>query len=592
MFALFAVLYLLTAAPVFLGGDSGLFAVIYADGGYAHAPGYPLYSAYLYGLSWLPADGAAHGASMATGLLGAAAVAVLYAAARRWGLGRIASLFGAASFGLARHVWVYHSQPEVFALNHLLAASIFWAAAPGAPVSGSRRVALLGLFAGLGLSHHHPIVLMAPVGLWGVVEGVRESRRGTVLPLAAGLGALVAGLLPYCYLLAVEHWDLGWHWRDPSSLGDLVPIFLRRDFGTLQLLPGESTAAGFRPLAFWAREVALDLHLVPALAAAVGLVAGCAGAVTGSTERGRLSPSFTLSVGAALAATGPLFASMLPRGPEGVNYLFLRRFHLFSELHVAFLAALGAHVCIEEWLRRGLAVFLLVAFAGAAVFLGSREVEIRHHPAVHEYIEHTFEPLADDAIVVGSGDHHFFGIEYLKRGPKRRTDIEYVGTALYGASWYRDRLEERFDLELPETLEGEGADTLLERLLSTGRPVYAISEFREGLFDSWTVAPYGTVVRLFPPDVPQPPPRRMFRENRRMYATFELDRPDPPPPPHTWARDIYEAYARHWEMIAGGMESVGATELAARARTAARTYAPWRAPDSASARDEGSSDER
>lgn len=580
VFVAFALLYVSTAARSFLGGDSGLFAVIYADGGYAHAPGYPLYSGYLRALSWLPATSPAHGASIATALVGAAAVAVLYAAARRWGLGRTASLFGAVSFGLARHVWVFHSQPEVFALNHLLAAAILWAAAPRAPVRGLPRVALLGLLAGLGLSHHHPIVLTAPVGLWGVVVGVRESNRGIVLSLAAGLGALVVGLLPYSYLLAVEHWNLGWHWRDPQSLGELVPIFLRRDFGTFQLLPDQSTAAGFSPVAFWGREVALDLYVVPVAAAAVGLVAGCSGAVAGAVDRGRPTIAFTLCLAGALVAAGPLFASLLPREPEGVNYLFLRRFHLFSELYVAFLGAMGVHVAVERWVRPRLAALLVVVLAGAAGSVGIQEVHVRHDPAVENYIEHTFEPLPDRAIVVGSGDHHFFGVEYLQRGLNRRTDIEYVGTALYGGRWYRDRLEERFGLELPERLDGDGADALVEQLLSTGRPVFATSEFREGAFDRWTVAPYGTVVRLYPGDQSQPPVTRIFRENRRLYAEFGIEPPEPPPPPNTWARDMYEAYSNHWEMIAEGMESVGETELADRARRAARTYAPWRTPNS------------
>jgi len=576
VFSAFAVLYVSTAANVFLGGDSGLFALIYADGGYAHAPGYPLYSAYLRVLSWVPAANPAHGASMATAVVVAAAVAVLYAAARRWGLGRVASLFGAVSFGLARHVWTFHSQPEVFALNHLLAAAIVWAAAPRAPVRGARRVALLGLLAGLGLSHHHPIVLIAPVGLWAVVLGLRESNCGLVLPLAAGSGALLVGLLPYSYLLAVEHLDLGWHWRDPQSVGDLVSIFLRRDFGTFQLLPDQSATTGFNPAAFWAREIVLDLHVVPVVTAAVGLVAGCTGAVAGAVDRGRPTAAFSLCLAGALVATGPVFASLLPREPEGVNYLFLRRFHLFSELHVAFLAAMGAHVAVERWVRPRLAALVVVALATAAGYTGLREVHVRHDPAVENYIEHTFEPLPKRAIVVGSGDHHFFGAEYLQRGLHRRRDLDYVGTALYDASWYRDRLEDRLGLELPRTVDGEGADELVEQLLSIGRPVFATGEFREGLFDRWTVAPYGTIVRLYPSASRQPSVARIFRANRRLYTRFAIVPPEPPPPPRTWARDTYEAYSRHWEMIAEGLDSVGHSDLAARSRDFARTYAPWR----------------
>ena len=78
-------LYFATAAETILGGDNAELVTLAERGGVAHPSGYPLYVLYLGALSWLPLGSPAHVAALATSLLGLATVALLYAAARRWG---------------------------------------------------------------------------------------------------------------------------------------------------------------------------------------------------------------------------------------------------------------------------------------------------------------------------------------------------------------------------------------------------------------------------------------------------------------------------------------------------------------------------
>ena len=97
----FALIYVGLAARHLLGGDAGEFALIAGVGGYAHPPGYPLYSIFLSLVGRLPVSSAAHEAAMATALIGAVATGVLYLACRRWGASRMGALFGVVVFGLA-----------------------------------------------------------------------------------------------------------------------------------------------------------------------------------------------------------------------------------------------------------------------------------------------------------------------------------------------------------------------------------------------------------------------------------------------------------------------------------------------------------
>src|SRR6185369_67723 len=89
----------------------------------------------------------------------------------------------------------------VFALNVLVAMAIVALAAPGASPFGREeaRVGLLGLAAGLGISNHHSIILLAPIGLYAAIAAARRSGRPLAC-VALGAGALAAGLLPYAYI--------------------------------------------------------------------------------------------------------------------------------------------------------------------------------------------------------------------------------------------------------------------------------------------------------------------------------------------------------------------------------------------------------
>ena len=77
--------YVASAPRGIVGGDNGEFAVLFAHAGVAHPSGYPLYSLWLRVWSWLPVSSPAHGAALATVILGIASVALVGRCARLWG---------------------------------------------------------------------------------------------------------------------------------------------------------------------------------------------------------------------------------------------------------------------------------------------------------------------------------------------------------------------------------------------------------------------------------------------------------------------------------------------------------------------------
>src|ERR1043166_8371905 len=166
-----------------------------AVGGRGDPPGYPLYVLWLRAWSWLPGSTPAHTAALATVILGAAALLVLHAACRAWGARPLAASIAVAVYAAAPIIVRYHSEAEVFALNHLIAALVLWLAAARGPLRGAWRGAALGLVAGLGLANHLTCALLAPVGILGLVRALRESRP-RLAAAALALVGLAVGLVP------------------------------------------------------------------------------------------------------------------------------------------------------------------------------------------------------------------------------------------------------------------------------------------------------------------------------------------------------------------------------------------------------------
>jgi hypothetical protein len=194
-------------------GDNSEFSTLSVTGGTAHPSGYPLFVLWLRAMSWLPGASPAHTAAIATAILAAVSILILHAACRAWGARPLAATIACAVFAGGPIVLRTYTEAEVFALNGVVVATVLWLAAEQGPLRGARRAIALGLIAGLGLSNHMTCALLAPVGLLGVVRGVREASRASrsgVAVIGATVLAVLAGLTPYAYLLAAPDTPLSW----------------------------------------------------------------------------------------------------------------------------------------------------------------------------------------------------------------------------------------------------------------------------------------------------------------------------------------------------------------------------------------------
>lgn len=567
-----AVVYFATAAKHVLGGDVGELSTIFACGGVPHPPGYPLYALWLRAFRWIPATSPAHGAALATAVIGVATIAVLQRACRAWGARTEVAAAASLLFAFSPLAWSLATSAETFTLNALIAAAILLVSAPSSIAAhtskrhGARATFVLGLLAGLGLSNHHTIVLLAPIGLTTAIRHVRASsnRVATVL---AGVGGLVVGLVPYAYLLVASHHS-GWSWGGTSSVAGLLHHFLRADYGTTQLQSGGGERA---PLAHVGAVLWRALLDLPGF-----LVVSAIAPFVHPPKKEDRAP--LLALAASFLLSGPLFVTLFNARLDNVGAVIVERFYLLPEV---VLCVLGA-IAIESLLgaRRGGDRSLLLAVGGVAlVAIGVlRAVPIvreHHRPTVELYVRNSLSFLPPNAIVVGKGDHRLGGFLYAREALHLRPDVAFVNPSMLGADWYRAYVASIVGFALdPPPSSGDVDVALLRALLSHDRPVFFAGTPNEAMQSSFASFPIGTMTQILPRGSPLPEPVSLMKANEEVFATFTLE-PTPPESPRTWAGNLQFSYARPWTVLAVAFARTGDVGRERACEDRARAFVPW-----------------
>lgn len=563
--------YVWNACPYIVENDQAEFATLAAAGGVAHPPGYPLHLLWLKAWAWLPAASPAHATSLATALVAAFAVGVLFQASRAWGASPSAASLAIGLYALAPFVARYHCLAEVFALNHLVVACVLWLAADRGPLRGSRRAIGLGLIAGLGLANHLTCVLVAPVGLLGMWRAARETSWRRALPLA--ITGLTIGMLPYTYLFVAG--DNLMSWRPPRDIQDLIDLFLRRAYG------GPLAFSGFGadlPIAAYladlGRSIARAWAWVLLPIGVLGLVVGGAGTPAPSEPRaGRIA----LAVSLLLA--GPILASRFDMPLDEVGRWITRRFHLLPITLLVVPVALGIDRCGRRLTSRlsprlvASAPILIVVAIAAQGLTALPYLARFQSPAMQREVETVLRSLPERAVVLGGVNELDVGIRYLQLATGLRSDVVFVRWESLVIDWYRARFV-RYGIDfVPQP--GEAFKLrLAEHILATERPLFVgLGHGRD--LEPLGRYPHGLVYRILPRGVLPPSAPEVFELNRAIFEGIDLTYPLPGPHDETatWTHAHYED---HWRRLGHALLRDGDRARAAAAYEIAAQLAPRR----------------
>ncbi|MEO8704837.1 MAG: DUF2723 domain-containing protein [Kofleriaceae bacterium] len=562
------IVYVWIAPATIVDGDNAEFSTLGALGGRAHPTGYPLYVLYLRATSWLPGSSPAHTAGIATAVLAAALVLVLHAACRAWGARPVAATITCAIYAASPVVLRMHTEAEVFALNGLVAATVLWLAAADGPARGLRRAALLGLVAGLGIANHMTCVLVAPVGLLGVVRGVREARS-SLIAVAASVAGLVVGLLPYAYLIVAEG---PVSYGSVDGIADLLGFLSREDYGGAgAFAPTGTDVPVTTSLATLAQTLGRAWLWLPALAGVVEL--GLA------IRRPRHDTRWGwIMVAVAFVLAGPLLASRFNLPPEDMGTYVLQRFHLLPMLLLAVpiagaldrgWTAIEGRVRFDKLRKIGVATALVLVMFLALVATALPWLRAKHSPAMQRSIEAMVAAVPPRSVIIASGDDLCLGGEYVQHALGLRPDVDVICWGMYSRQWYRDRITAR---GIPPAPASPIAQALA--IFPLGRPVFLSSQKQLALRSQRLPSyPFLGLVRMFPPGTKLPALAEIVAENKRAYATLVLDYPTPGRE-DDWATVAHMRYSVTWVLLSNALTASGDLREAENALAIARQLYP------------------
>lgn len=390
-------LYTATAAPdltwVNYGADGGELITAAATLGIPHPPGYPLYVLLGHLISLWPGDSLnlAPRFHLFSAVCAALAAAVCTAAPPR------ASVPGRWVGGLLLVslpiIWSQAVIAEVYALNWLLAALVWWGVQRRWPVGW------LGLVWGLSITSHLTSLWLAPLILSG-----RQPRTWGKL----ASGALL-GLTPWLALPWLARQGSPVVWGNPTT-GE----------GWWWLV----SAQLYRPnlfhisLALWPARL-WQLARLTWPAALTGLLA--------LPDARRARPG-TPTIALGLTIVAYLIGSL---GYDAVDaaVLWLPGAGLLS----AALVPRRQHLSRFVWLLPALALGLNLAMQ-----------DIYHSPSLREQVAPLLAQAPAGALMLTPGDATIFALWYFQHVDKQRPDLILVDANLLAFDWYRQRLQQQY----------------------------------------------------------------------------------------------------------------------------------------------------
>jgi dolichyl-phosphate-mannose-protein mannosyltransferase len=492
------VVYVFTAARDIVVGDSPEFVTVAATLGVAHPPGYPLLTVIGHLFSLLPLGPMPFRVNLVSVVCHALTVGLVFFTAFRLTRSKPASAIAALLLAVNQLFWAWSLVAETFPLNDLLVAAavyllVLWQEQP----KRSGPLILAAFFGGLGISNHLTIVLLLPAIaflLW---------RQRTILLarphiIASCVVASLLGFLPYAYLLwaAAQHPPLSW--GNLSSLSDLVAHFMRKDYGTGQLISAPEYQGGSAVQ----RIAALLQSLGPANALLIAL-----GAVQ-SYRRLRWYFWFVLI---AFAFVGPAFAVYSNVNLSVGNLLFvLERFFLLSNVVTAPLIAFGVLLLVEivtiaargrARLAHGLVLAGSLAVVAGELAMSYAAVDQSDNHVARHFAEDVLDSLPPNAILLAGGDETVLPISYVQAIEGHRRDVTLVMLGLLGADWYIRQLKETHpDLVVPFTRFDRRTGTTKALVdANQGRPIDVIwAAPDDSLKQSYWYYSRGLVLDLLP----------------------------------------------------------------------------------------------
>lgn len=441
-----AALYVPCVQRTVPGGDSGELITAACELGVAHPPGYPVFTL----LAWLsmrllPSLSPAHSVSLMSSLLGALASGVLCLTICRLEGPVPGAAFAGGMFAVSRLTWQWSVVAEVFTLNNLFVALLFFLTASfHCAENGHKRnkIAHLGAFCcGLGLCNQHTLVLYVVIIIPWVLHRLyseKELSLSSVSSLALCFGA---GFLPYIYMPVSSYLNTArWSWGDQTTVSGLLTHLLRSEYGTFSLAKTSSSVNMTIMLQAQLDHCVADLSLPVLVLAGNGLLLSI---------KDRKCCSMSLLVTAMLLIYSLFFAWRANLDVDRPLMLgVVERFWLQSDAAVCVLAGLGLNrtcsILESKWGKKALwkitGWLLTVTLLTHSVHVNHRESNLSGNSVVERFGLELLASVPKNSIILTRGDLPGNSLRYLHYCKDVRPDVRLVDQEMMTYGWYIAKL--------------------------------------------------------------------------------------------------------------------------------------------------------
>ena len=590
--------YAATAQRSLPTGDSGdLISAAYVLG-VPHPPGYPLYTILVHLAMLFPFGTPALLANLLSSLCDALAVSlvaiIVYRLVARTdrvdrrGLDRdaaVAAAAGALLLAFSTTFWAYSLVAEVFALDNLFAAILLLFAIEFASRPRPAFLCILGLISGLAMTNQQTIALLAPSLAVFTLAGLRRqwiargARSRSTARLVAGeiAGASVlflVGLVPYIYPLLAARGNPVVDWGDPRSLGSLLALITRANYGSFSLSLGVAQGSLGEQFALLGGNLTLGF-------VGAGIVLACLG-IWRLVRR-----SAVVSVGLVLAVLvpGPIFVAFAnPAFTDAVTRGILERFYILPAVGIGVLAGVGAEgvlawsrtIRVARVQRRipvALAMVLLLGLPASAAVAHVGAVDQSGNDVALHYGEDLLGELDPNAILLMRGDENYTSVAYVQFVEGYRRDVAAMDVELLKQPSYVALMRRLHPgVVIPWNAYDEGVTASLTDIVKANlgaRPVYYVGAMKE---PNWTAGydeVHAGLARELVPKGAGGDGYQQLRDRSTSYATLRY--PNREYPETTWEWIICEHYGIAAFDLAYAIQSEGSKANLALAERLYRT---------------------
>ncbi|MDQ7822810.1 MAG: DUF2723 domain-containing protein [Candidatus Eremiobacteraeota bacterium] len=566
---LFLVLFSLYAfflCPTVAAGDSAELATAAYTLGVAHPPGYPLFTMLGKLFTFIPLHQVAWRVNLMSAFFQAlASVAVFLTLIALTG-NLPASLTGALALSFSRIYWHYAEVAEVFPLNNFFSALLIlilvlfrkevstWPkkgkpprGAPPKKSGESEGRSPYALFYGaaflygLSFTNHHTMVLMAPAVIY-YIASIWRGAGLTARKLVIAVALFAVAFVPYAYLPLAARGRPVINWDDPVTLSGFMNLLLRKDYGTLSLLPKESK--DYRPtprimqIPVYVKSLARDF-------AFAGFLLGCLGLWALRKERDLfiflLCAFFFTGFFFVLVANMPLSSAIL----RGV----LERFYMMSEVVFALFIGFGAcHALARVNSRPGGAPWaapVLVIITVVPLFALNRgEADFRKNLVTLHFGRDLLAGVKEGGVLFCKGDVADMATDYVQLVEGARGDVKVFHQEKMTYAWYCAQMKERHpEVIIPgERYEGVKVKNIdLIRENKDRFPLYFYGVKEQSYEKEYRELPSGLSITMAPREEP-PAMDALIRENEALMERFQQNLKGPAYPEHSFERQVLQAY--------------------------------------------------